>query len=91
MPIAIPTRSISRKRSPRSRTKFRVPWVRLANQGAPMNPIHRPRSVDTTYHSGGTAAVAIDCICAAVLPAMAPATSPKTSAPSWPARNPTNA
>ena len=53
MPMAIPTRSMSRKRRPRSRTKLRVPWVRLASQGAPMKPIHRPRSVDTTYHSGG--------------------------------------
>ena len=62
MPIPIPTRSMSRKRTPRSRTKLRVPWVRLASQGAPKNPIHRPSSVDTTYHSGGTEAVAMACI-----------------------------
>ena len=72
MPMAIPTRSMSRKRTPRSRTKWRVPWVRLASHGAPMKPIHRPSSVETTYHSGGTDAVAMACICAAVLPAMAP-------------------
>ena len=59
MPIPIPTRSTTRKRTPRSRTKLRVPWVRLASQGAPMKPIHRPSSVDTTYHSGGTVAVAM--------------------------------
>ena len=53
MPIGMPTRSIDRKRRPRSRTKWRVPWVRLASQGAPMKPIHRPSRVDTTYHSGG--------------------------------------
>ena len=73
MPMAIPTRSMSRKRRPRSRTKWRVPWVRLASHGAPMNPIHRPSRVATTYHSGGTAAAAIAVICAAVFPAMAPA------------------
>ena len=37
-----------------------------------MKPIHRPSSVATTYHSGGTDAVAMAVICAAVLPAMAP-------------------
>ncbi len=73
---------MTRKRSPRSRTKERVPWVRLASHGAPKNPIQRPSSVDTTYHSGGTEAVAMACICAEVLPAMAPATSPKVRAPS---------
>ena len=67
-PIAMPTRSISLKRRPRSRTKLRVPWVRLASQGAPTNPIHRPNSVTTTYHSGGTEALAIACISADVLP-----------------------
>ena len=82
---------MSRKRRPRSRTKLRVPWVRLASQGAPMNPIHRPRRVETTYHSGGTEADAMTCIWALVLPAMAPETRPKTSAPIWPARNPTTA
>ncbi len=39
-----------------------------------MKPIHRPSSVDTTYHSGGTEAVAMAVICALVFPAMAPAT-----------------
>ena len=52
MPIAIPTRSMSLKRTPRSRKKWRVPWVRLASHGAPMKPIHRPIRVVTTYHSG---------------------------------------
>ena len=91
MPMPIPTRSMSRKRTPRSRTKWRVPWVRLASQGAPTNPIHRPRSVDTTYHSGGTEAVSMTRISAPVLPAMAPATVPKISAAIWPTRNPTTA
>ena len=49
------------------------PWVRLASHGAPMKPIHRPSSVDTTYHSGGTAAEAMAVISAAVFPAMPPA------------------
>ena len=74
MPMAIPTRSMSWKRTPRSRKKWRVPWVRLASQGAPMKPIHRPSSVVTTYHSGGTDAEAMAVICALVFPAMAPAT-----------------
>ena len=91
MPMAMPTRSTTRKRTPRSRTKLRVPWVRLASHGAPMKPIHRPSRVDTTYHSGGTDAEAMACICALVLPAMAPATKPKTSAPIWPTRKPTTA
>ena len=65
---AMPTRSMTRKRTPRSRTKWRVPWVRLASHGAPMKPIQRPSRVETTYHSGGTDAVAMACICAAVLP-----------------------
>ena len=73
MPMPMPTRSMTRKRTPRSRKKCRVPWVRLASQGAPMKPIHRPSSVATTYHSGGTAAEAMAVICADVLPAMAPA------------------
>ena len=90
-PMAIPTRSMTRKRTPRSRKKWRVPWVRLASHGAPMKPIHRPSSVDTTYHSGGTEAVAMAVICALVFPAMAPATRPKISAPIWPTRKPMTA
>ena len=56
-PMGMPIRSMSRKRRPRSRTKFLVPCVRLASQGAPMRPTHSPSKVDTTYHSGGTASV----------------------------------
>ena len=53
------------------------PWVRLASQGAPTNPIHRPSSVDTTYHSGGTDGRGDGLHLGAVLPAMAPATVPE--------------
>ena len=35
--------------------------------GAPMKPIHRPSRVETTYHSGGTEAEAMACICGAGL------------------------
>ncbi len=71
--------------------KWRVPCVRLASHGAPMKPIQRPSRVATTYHSGGTDAFAMIVICADVLPAMAPATRPKISAPIWPTRKPTTA
>ena len=91
MPMAIPTTSMTRKRTPRSRKKCRVPCVRLASQGAPMKPIHSPIRVVTTYHSGGTEAEAMAVICAADFPAMAPATSPKINAKIWPTRKPMTA
>ena len=68
IPTAIPTRSMRRKRTPRSARKWRVPCRRLASQGAPKKPIHKPSRVETTYHSGGTGAEAMDVICAAGLP-----------------------
>ncbi len=82
MPNRMPRRSSHLKRIPRSRAKCFVPCVRLASQGAPMKPIHRPISVDTTYHSGGTVCVAIACIWADVLPATAPAMKAKIVAAS---------
>ena len=53
-----------------------------------MKPIHSPSNVVTTYHSGGTDAVAIADICADDLPAIAPEITAKTVAPIWPTRNP---
>ena len=91
MPMAIPTRSMTRKRTPRSRTKWRVPWVRLASQGAPMNPIHRPSRVDTTYHSGGTDGRGDGLHLRGRLPGDGAGDQPKIRAPIWPTRNPTTA
>ena len=87
-PIGMPIRSIHFIRMPRSRKKWRVPWKKLASQGAPMKPIHRPRRVTTTYHSGGTEAVAMAWSCAPVSPAIAPPMAAKMTAPIWPARKP---
>ena len=44
--------------------------------------------VTTTYHSGGTEAVAMAWICAVVSPAMAPPMVAKMTAPIWPTRKP---
>ena len=68
-----------------------MPWVRLANQGAPIKPTHRPTRVEMTYHSGGLAALAMAVIWVAFFPAMSPARTAKTLPMICPARKPRRA
>ena len=89
-PMPWRSRSVDDRSADRGRARSPGPWVRLASQGAPMNPIHRPTSVDTTYHSGGPrrwrspSSARRTCRRSAPRPA-------EDSAPSWPTRKPATA